>query len=69
MYQYPHIELVELAIEDVKNGLMTRESATQALREHDVYVGRGTDRRLLCAEADAILNEVHPNYRADLQRI
>lgn len=54
-----HSEFVDILIKDTKEGRETAESATEVLRAKDIYVGRGTRRRLLQAEATAILNADH----------
>lgn len=57
-----HSELVDRMITRVKDGEYTAETATDYLRTCDIYVGRGTHRRLLQAEATAILNADHPHF-------
>lgn len=51
--------LVDLTISEVEQGICTREEAIEYLTNRDIFVGRGTDRRLLCAEAKAILTADH----------
>lgn len=51
--------LVDIIIGDVKEGTCTREEAIAYLEARNIFVGRGTDRRLLCAEAHAILTADH----------
>lgn len=57
--------LVDLIISDVEQGVCTREEAIEYLNDRDIFVGRGTDRRLLCAEAKAILTADH-SYMASV---
>ena len=54
-----HSEIVDDMVSQVKKGDHTTQSATERLRELDVHVGRGTHRRLLNAEAHAILAANH----------
>jgi len=49
--------VVDEMINRVKDGDLTRDTALIRLRAADIYVGRGTDRRLLRAEATRILRD------------
>lgn len=51
--------IVDQMVKRVKRGEHTTETATEYLRNTDIFVGRGTHRRLLQAEAYAILNADH----------
>ena len=57
--QINHSEFVDEVIKRVKKGEHSAETAKHYLETCDVYVGRGTFRRLLQAEAHAILAADH----------
>ena len=54
-----HRVIVDDVIKRVKKGEYSTETATEYLKSFDIYVGRGTHRRLLQAEAHAILAADH----------